>query len=103
MGFSDEIAADLQEAEADAGSRTFEWNGQSYPCLPSSLGREVSIGADGNPVEIAAALLVRRAVFPDSPPGSGQRVTFNGANFKVFRSVDIHATALRLQLMDLSR
>jgi hypothetical protein len=113
------IADGLLHLEEQLDNPVFTFNEIEIPCVPYSLGREVVIDARGNPVEILFQLIVRRGeyvtwgdqtiTFGDStpasfadggeaPPISGQKITFNGVQYRVFRATrapdDSHVTLL---------
>jgi len=87
-----------------AGAPTFDWRGQTYPCIVSGLRRGTAIAVGGFEVMIVATLIVRKDVLPerltvdsdevtvdsslittdqDFPPSAGKIVTHKNRRYRV--------------------
>jgi hypothetical protein len=68
MSFRTDLIRGLREMGKRTGldgrtPQTFEWNEADVPCVANSVGREVVIDAEGNPVQIDLRLFVTRDNF----------------------------------------
>lgn len=107
MALRDDIAADVEEINAEMGEGAsdtrgqFTWAGTAYPCGASTEARETVIGPNGDPVTSTLKLQVLTSSFPNSiPPRSGSRIIWNGRSYIVFETVDLHGAAAWLRCMD---
>lgn len=65
--FSDEVASDLQEIEADLVGNSITIGGVTAPCIPSSIRTGESVEVAGRVVTIVQTLRARASYFSSQP------------------------------------
>jgi len=92
------ITKGLLKIEADLESPTFDWQGESYFCVPSSDEKLLSLERGGFGVEKVLNLVVRSEQFAnDIFPQSQDLITYRGADYTIANTkLDPTGTILRL-------
>lgn len=116
MSIKDEIQADLEELEGDIGEvPTITFQAKTYPCIPSTLKRGLTVVVGGRQEEISLTVYIRKNAMPvpvsvstvgttadttsltgdnsTIPPQSGQKLTHKLKAYKVLAVGDPPASS----------
>ncbi len=98
MTLSDIVNRDIQTIEADLGNQMLIWDGQSYPCVPSSMiDGEDTLGMGGFSGNKQQYFTVRTELFSGVFPNKNDIITFNGTDFEI-DNISPDATGALLQI-----
>ncbi len=102
MTLQETMQIDLDIIRKDMGNNTFTYNGETYFCIPSSMGEGKTLEMGGFEVEAEKVLTINRTAFTDGIyPQPLEKITYNNHDYRIAKIVNNGNSAfLRLFLVD---